>query len=246
MSKSAIDLVKREDETNSSFLKRLFVSFSHEVRSYIQNIPRFCNEIKAGKRVDQNWEGIYLGTKFAMSILDNMTEAVKITEGEQAYFPQKKKFDFLELLNTIAQLRTMEDTSKRNVKIITSGINEIQLNSDYILVSQILNNVLQNAFKYSKGTNEIEVECTRQNTDLTIDITNWGDTIPEDALEVIFEPFKRINPERTGVGLGLYISKQIVTALQGKIKATSFKEEGKNTFTIALPNCIVINQFNRA
>lgn len=105
-------------------------------------------------------------------------------------------------------------------------------------VAQVLGNLLGNAFDHGSPDCPVEVDLVRDEGWARIAVRNQGRTIPEQALAEIFEPFRRVgdpSPRGRGVGLGLFITREIVGAHGGTIDVTS--EDGKTTFTVSLPVC---------
>lgn len=103
---------------------------------------------------------------------------------------------------------------------------------------QILDNLLDNAVRYTPGGGKIEVNWGRGKDFVIIEVRDDGVGIPEADLPRIFERFYRVDKARSkqlgGTGLGLSIVKHLVQAMDGNITATS--EEGKGTsFTLQLP-----------
>ena len=83
------------------------------------------------------------------------------------------------------------------------------------------------------------MSVTQPGRELKIAVHNGGPPIPPDLLGVIFDPFRSCPHARekrvsTGLGLGLYISQQIVASHRGRIDVTSTAESG-TTFTVVLP-----------
>lgn len=105
-------------------------------------------------------------------------------------------------------------------------------------VRQVLNNLLENAIKYSPGGGQITVTAEVNENDLTISVSDSGQGIPPEFIDKIFQRFFQVDAANTrktgGSGLGLSISKGIVEALGGKIWAES--ETGKgSTLRFTLP-----------
>jgi two-component system phosphate regulon sensor histidine kinase PhoR len=103
---------------------------------------------------------------------------------------------------------------------------------------QILDNLLDNAVRYTPGGGKIEVNWGRGKDFVIIEVRDNGVGIPEADLPRIFERFYRVDKARSkqlgGTGLGLSIVKHLVQAMNGTITATS--EVGKGTsFTLQLP-----------
>ncbi len=104
-------------------------------------------------------------------------------------------------------------------------------------LARVFNNLLKNAVAYSTKGTEILVEAEETAEDIIVIISNYGASIPEDKLEILFEKFYRLDELRTsgtgGTGLGLAIAKEIVTLHGGTITASSYKD--RTSFIVKLP-----------
>ena len=109
------------------------------------------------------------------------------------------------------------------------------LNCDADKMQRVFDNLLRNAVVYSYDGTEIIIQAKGDQEGLILNVSNYGETIPGEKLERIFEQFYRLDTGRgtTGAGLGLAIAKQIVTLHKGTITAAS--ENGLTTFTVTLP-----------
>ncbi|MHB8420675.1 MAG: sensor histidine kinase [Myxococcales bacterium] len=99
-----------------------------------------------------------------------------------------------------------------------------------------LSNILKNATEHAKSGSAIVVAVRAEGADVVVEITNEGSPIPADLLPVLFEPFRRGprgKSESANLGLGLYISHQIVLSHGGSLAAHS--GDGKTTFVMRLP-----------
>jgi signal transduction histidine kinase len=105
-------------------------------------------------------------------------------------------------------------------------------------IAQVLSNLLGNALKHSPADTEVDVSARGESADVLLRIQNRGSPIPPELLVRIFEPFQRgIDADtgvKSGLGLGLYITRTIVHAHGGAIAVTSTAEEG-TTFDVRLP-----------
>src|SRR5690606_28814201 len=105
-------------------------------------------------------------------------------------------------------------------------------------IEQVLNNLLNNAIKFSGDNTTVRVEAKVEDGYMTTRVSDQGPGIPSDELGNIFKPFNRINARsRTGEkssGLGLSIAKMIVESHHGKISVESELGKG-STFSFALP-----------
>jgi len=99
---------------------------------------------------------------------------------------------------------------------------------------QVISNLLQNAIKFTPEGGTIRVRAARAGRECLIAISDNGVGIDETQMSTIFDRFKQIQPERGGLGLGLYISKWIVEAHGGRIWVDS-RPGGGSTFYVTLP-----------
>jgi len=104
----------------------------------------------------------------------------------------------------------------------------------------VVSNLVANAIQYGGEKGSVDVVAEAQGEEIELRVHNDGPSIPESALQRIFEPMVRQQPpgsadkNTTGMGLGLYIVREVVTAHGGTIGVTSTKKEG-TTFTIKMP-----------
>lgn len=105
-------------------------------------------------------------------------------------------------------------------------------------LAQVLSNLVGNALQHGDTDKPITVVARGHGDDVTVAIHNEGPPIPDSALKTIFEPNVRNvqDPTKapTGLGLGLYIANELVTAHGGTLRVTSTDAEG-TTFTVRLP-----------
>lgn len=110
--------------------------------------------------------------------------------------------------------------------------------SDYNQISIVLSNLITNAVKYHRLNQEdpfISIRMKRFGGNVVITIEDNGQGIPPHSLTRIFDMFFRASQETDGTGLGLYIVKEALNKIKGKIEVES--EFGKGTiFTITLEN----------
>lgn len=98
-------------------------------------------------------------------------------------------------------------------------------------LQQALSNLLQNAVKYGRGTVWCHLEASTQWVDLTV--SNECATIPSRRLETMFNAFERDDPAERGVGLGLFIVREIAQAHGGEVRVSS--DPDRTTFCLRLP-----------
>jgi signal transduction histidine kinase len=115
---------------------------------------------------------------------------------------------------------------------------------DEARIAQVLSNLIGNAIQYGSADKPVTVRVSASEGDLVIGVNNRGKAIAPDKLASIFDPMVRIAAsvnsatsdytERTSLGIGLYISREIVHAHGGKISLASTAADG-TTFTVTMP-----------
>jgi signal transduction histidine kinase len=112
----------------------------------------------------------------------------------------------------------------------------VMIDADHL--ETILNNLLENAVKYSHDEKHIRLSVTKSGSNVAISVTDKGDGIPRKAQRHIFDKFYRVenanSPKTKGHGLGLAIVKNLVEMNGGKISVESFPGEG-STFMVQFP-----------
>jgi signal transduction histidine kinase len=118
--------------------------------------------------------------------------------------------------------------------VLEAPAGPVWVSADADRIQQVLANLIDNARKHSPVVEPVEVTVTSADGEAHVTVRDRGAGIPDEALERIFDKFVRGRGESvTGTGLGLYISRQIVSAHGGRIWAES--EGGGATFHVVLP-----------
>jgi signal transduction histidine kinase len=104
---------------------------------------------------------------------------------------------------------------------------------DRVELRRVLTNIIGNAIKFTDN-GSVDIHCLLTPSDVTIDIQDTGPGISKQDQAILFERFRQGKHQRSGSGLGLYLSRCIIEAHQGTIDVISEPGEG-STFTIHLP-----------
>jgi signal transduction histidine kinase len=125
---------------------------------------------------------------------------------------------------------------ERTVRLTSTGETRGAFDPDR--AAQAIGNLVSNALRYSPPSSEVEITLTGMDTEVVLQIHNQGPAIAADLLPRLFQPFERgVSEEpgsRAGLGLGLYIVRQIVDAHGGKVEVRSAPGDG-TTFTLRWP-----------
>jgi signal transduction histidine kinase len=126
------------------------------------------------------------------------------------------------------------EAGERSVELNLST-EAVVVDGDAVLLGQLLANLVQNAIRYNHPDGRVDVRVARS----SITVTNTGPIVPADAIDDLFEPFRRLHPDRTGsasgAGLGLSIVRSIATAHGGTVTARPNSTGGGLTVRVGLP-----------
>lgn len=143
-------------------------------------------------------------------------------------------FDVHQLAQECASRMRYE--GKHDIEVKNNSSSPCFVNADKNRIAQVINTVLTNAIKYSPQAGKVIVNTQCGPEFATISIQDFGPGIPGDKLEQIFARFYRVNRTdfSSGLGIGLYIAREIITGHRGRIWVESVEGSGA-TFFIQLP-----------
>ncbi|OWK74302.1 hybrid sensor histidine kinase/response regulator [Flavobacteriaceae bacterium JJC] len=166
-------------------------------------------------------------------LIADLLDISKIESGKLQF--NKTSFCFDELLDHL--LETMQQANPQ-IKIVRKGIQAGVIHGDEMRIEQVIVNFITNAIKYAPDTEEIEIHVLKKEDSLYFSVKDSGIGMPKEHLAKIFDKFYRIEEtsERfQGLGIGLYICREIIERHEGSIGAVSEPGEGSEFyFTIPL------------
>jgi PAS domain S-box-containing protein len=229
--------LERERELN--LLKSRFVSMaSHEFRTPLAGvltstslINRYTEKYE-NKNIEKHIKSIKRSVRFLTSILNEFLSLDKFEQGKIQIIP--RRFDITHFFNEI--LEDMREGYSGEIKFQLIGSN-LSFFQDPDLVKTIVNNLLSNAIKYSPNHLPIIVKLEQnENRSIELEIIDQGIGIPEDEQKHLFDRFFRANNVESiqGTGLGLNITKEILSLLGGTIRFTSQYKKG-TSFFVTIP-----------
>ncbi|MEE8184483.1 MAG: HAMP domain-containing sensor histidine kinase, partial [Acidobacteriota bacterium] len=226
-----------------SEMKSDFVSnVSHELRTPLASIRVFAELLRLGKvnALEKAREyGEYIeGESYRLSrLIDNILDFSRIETRMKSYqFTSADVSVVVESVIKSFEIRIKQCGIHLNIHRPAVPLPAIRIDSDAI--GQALNNLLDNAVKYSKDSKEISVRFGQKDGNVWISVQDQGIGIPSKERKKIFERFHRISTglvhDIKGNGLGLSIVRHIVEAHGGRVTVDSEMGKG-STFTIILP-----------
>lgn len=167
------------------------------------------------------------------SLVDDLLDVTKIESGKLSF--SEERFDIRRVVEDVIELISHSNHAFQFV--LNTEVDELFITGDPHRIEQVLSNLLTNAVRYSPGTDRVELLLSEEEECALIGVKDYGVGIPQDKLEEIFSRFYRVNETKSqasGLGLGLYLSQEIVSRHGGTIWAESQPGEG-STFWIRLP-----------
>ena len=235
------DTTEQEKEERE---RRLFVSnVSHELRTPLTSVKSYLEALDEGAltepvapdfikvSLDETNRMMRMVTDLLhLSRIDNETSHLDV---ELINFTAFITF----ILNRFDKMRSQDDEKKYEL-VRDYPINSVWIEIDTDKMTQVIDNILNNAIKYSPDGGKITVSMKTTDDQMILSISDQGLGIPKQDLPKIFDRFYRVDQARSraqgGTGLGLAIAKEIIKQHKGFIWAKS--EYGKgSTFTIVLP-----------
>ena len=149
-----------------------------------------------------------------------------------------EEFEITKLIDeAVSEISNLLVENEQNI-IIKSNLADNKINGDKFQLKRVIINLLSNAIIYGNKKSNIELKLDEDVNNFSLSVKNKSNYIPEDKINDLYEKFKRkdnIKFQKSGTGLGLYLSKQIIVQHNGNIFAKSDKEEQSCTFGFSLP-----------
>jgi signal transduction histidine kinase len=214
-----------------------FVSMAaHELKTPLTSLQLLLEMLlrhgNSGFQTTKMLEAATYQTKRLTNLINDMLDVSRIAAGKLVL--NTELIDLTELIRNLLE-SFQEDFRVAHCEVTFEATHMIQGLWDRSRIEQVVINLLTNAMKYGRGQ-PIQVIVTQEDYWAKIQVIDHGIGIPLEFQRHLFERFERSKTAETfqGLGLGLWISNQIVSAHQGKIYVESELGNG-STFTVELP-----------
>ncbi|WP_162903160.1 ATP-binding protein [Taibaiella koreensis] len=222
------ELVRQKDE---------FLSIaSHELKTPLTSMKVIIQILERSEFLDDTLKGFVGKAARQMDrlvlLVSDLLDVSSIQAGKIKFYPEQ--FSLGDMLDDIIE---QHHRAQNSHKILLQGDTSINMIADRSRLEQVLNNLISNAIKYSPDADTVYLRAETRQNNLHISIKDEGIGIPADKLPMVFERFFRVDESGknfSGLGLGLYISKEIIKRHRGEIGVENNKDKGSR-FWFTLP-----------
>ncbi len=212
---------------------------SHELKTPVTSIKAYAQVLERMlKKKGESREADMIGKMDAQlnrltSLIGDLLDVTKINSGRLQFNDQE--FDFNVLVKEL--MEDLQHTTAKHMLVENFAATRI-VYGDKDRIRQVITNLITNAIKYSPNADKIIVHTSLKKDEISLCVQDFGIGISKDKLNKVFEQFYRVSGDMQhtfpGLGLGLYISSEIIKREGGRIWVTSTVGEG-STFCFALP-----------
>lgn len=232
-----------EKMAEANRLKSEFISVvSHQLRSPLTNLKWSAELLLSGKLGEvggkqlEYFKIIMENTKRMAELVSDLLVVAKIEQGRLLF--KKTEFSLAKTVeNIIVKYRPYAAASNVAVKLEIESLPSLAV-ADPSQIKSVIENLLDNAIRYSEGGEEIDIKIRQKEKKLFFEIKDRGVGIPQEDQKHIFQKFFRstnaLKHQTEGTGLGLYIAKSIIEKSGGKMGFSSREGKG-STFWFTLP-----------
>ncbi len=217
----------------------LIVYLAHDLKTPLASVIGYLNLLHDEQQISDGLREKYLGVSLEKAerledLINEFFEIAKYSLSEITL--QYGTINVTRLLEMLLfEFKPM--LREKNLSCELEREKDICIRCDADKMQRVFDNLLRNAVLYSFAGTQITIAVSRQEEEIAVSFTNYGEEIPEEKLERIFEQFYRLDAARStssgGAGLGLAIARRIVTLHGGTITAQS--ADGRVTFVVTLP-----------
>ncbi|MBB4045772.1 signal transduction histidine kinase/DNA-binding response OmpR family regulator [Bacteroides reticulotermitis] len=216
--------------------KKIILTLSHDIRGPLNAISgnaELSMDTRDRKKRNAHLNNIRILCRHILHLLNNLLDVYRLNEAKE--IRNDVPFHLSELLERIASIHSQPVNDKGLLFAHEFSGADVVVSGDTDRIEQIVDNLLVNAVKFT-DTGTIRFTATYKGGMLLLEISDTGIGMGGEQLDRIFNPFERGNDaaHAEGFGLGLAITRGLVSLLDGTISVTSRKGQG-STFLVSLP-----------
>jgi PAS domain S-box-containing protein len=240
--KLAEEALREADRRKDEFLAML----GHELRNPLAPLQTGVELLKAADQKPELLESVrsmmerQLG--HLIHLVDDLLDLSRISRGEIAL--RRAPLDLRAVIEAAVELSKPIVTHRRHELIVRHAARRLPVDGDFERLTQVLGNLLSNAAKYTEPGGTISVRTGTDDGDAIVRVTDTGYGIPPEKLDKVFDMFSQVPEHRLhtgggGLGIGLALSKQLVTLHGGSIEARSAGLGHGSEFVVRLPLAVL-------
>ncbi len=229
--REVLEKALREETT---FQQQFIGILGHDLRNPLMAIAMSASQLRGLSGKESTIVTRIASSAARMSrMIDQLLDLTRARMGDSLPVQPRPGINLSDVVTSVVdELQTAHPEAHLKVELE----NDVQGNWDPDRISQVISNLVGNAILHGDGI--VAVRVRRSNGSATLEVHNGGAPIPVEVLPRIFEPFRRAardgGTDAHGLGLGLFIAEQIVTAHGGSIEVRSRDGEG-TLFAVGLP-----------
>jgi PAS domain S-box-containing protein len=210
---------------------------SHELKTPVTSINGYLQIIERNlPRGDSNKPFISKARQQVSKLANLISDLLDVSKIQTGQLPfSYANFDMLKLLEEVTEVMRQTNTSHRIE--LHCDADQLMINADQQRIEQVIINLISNAVKYSPNSKQVILKASISGDQLRVSVQDFGIGIEKDQQECIFSRFYRVQSvadHMSGLGIGLYISNEIINRHQGKLWVQSSPGEG-STFFFEIP-----------
>ena len=208
-------------------------SLAHELRNLLNSAILAFDAIKSGNVAVTGATGSVLDRSLLAlrDVIDRSLAEVRLGAGLDSH---REVINVSELLQEL-QVAAAMDAKARQITFEVAPIDkELTVEADRQMLASAVTNLLQNAFKFSRRNGTVSLTARAAHDRILIEVEDECGGLPEAKAEELFRPFEQKSSNRTGLGLGLSISRRAIQANDGRLEVRNLAGKGC-VFTIDLP-----------
>ncbi len=231
-------IIEKLQKENQSLLKII----SHDIRApftqlfaMMQLLDLENGDISQSQR--PYFDRMYHSMASGLEMVKNLHD-IRSLEQEQITVV-KEEISLIPLIEKVVQsFQKLAGLKSININFGKGSLNP-EVKTDSYLLEKILSNVLSNALKYPEDGTEVKIKLEQRGEELIIIIEDGGPGIPESEIAKVFDKYTKLSPQpsmgESTTGLGMYLAKNFVELIDGKIEVSNVSDNGGLRVRILLP-----------